>query len=69
MNTMQEIFLLAPLQAVLGWGCSVLCCILNCANRWTQQFDGLYPLRYFFWMWHCDNIVHIPSHAIRVQHV
>jgi hypothetical protein len=46
---------------------------LNRAFRWTQQLDGLYPLRYFFWMWHCQhalvNVVHIPSHAIRVQHV
>jgi hypothetical protein len=24
-------------------------CILNCANRWIQQLDGLYPLQYFFW--------------------
>jgi hypothetical protein len=46
---------------------------LNLFNRWTQQLDGLYPLRYFFWTWHCQHalvsIVHIPFHAIRVQHV
>jgi hypothetical protein len=28
---------------------------LNCANRWIQQLDGLYPLRYFYWTWHCQN--------------
>ena len=27
-------------------------------------------MRYFFWTWHCQHaLVHIPSHAIRVQHV
>jgi hypothetical protein len=35
------------------------------------HLDG--PLRYFFWMWHCQHalvsVVHIPSHTIRVQHV
>jgi hypothetical protein len=25
---------------------------LNFSNTWIQQLDGLYPLRYFFWMWH-----------------
>jgi hypothetical protein len=38
-----------------------------------HTLDGLYPLRYFFWTWHCQhalvNTVHIPSHAIKVQHV
>jgi hypothetical protein len=46
---------------------------LNYVNRWTQQLDGLYHLRYIFWTWHCQHalvsIVHIPSHAIRIQHV
>jgi hypothetical protein len=46
---------------------------LNFSNRWTQQLDGLYPLWYFFWRWHCQHVlvstVHIPFHAIRVQHV
>jgi hypothetical protein len=44
---------------------------LDCANRWTQQLDGLYPLPYFFWMWHCQHAlvstVHIPSHAIKAN--
>jgi hypothetical protein len=48
-------------------------CTLNLSNRWTQQLDGLYLLQYFFWMWHCQHAlvstVHIPFHAIRVQHV
>jgi hypothetical protein len=47
--------------------------IVNYVNRWIQQLDGLYPLRYFIWTWHCQhalvNTMHIPSHAIRVQHV
>jgi hypothetical protein len=30
-----------------------MCTTLNCSNRWMQQLDGLYPLWYFFWMWHC----------------
>jgi hypothetical protein len=51
----------------------LLNCTLNCANKWTQQLNGLYPLRYFFWTWYCQhvlvNTVHIPSHAIKVQHV
>jgi hypothetical protein len=42
-------------------------------NRWIQQLDGLYPLQYFLWMWHYQHAlvstVHIPSHAIKVQHV
>jgi hypothetical protein len=46
---------------------------LYCANRWIQQLYGLYPLRYFYWMWHYQHAlvstVHIPSHAIKVQHV
>ena len=46
---------------------------LNCAFRWTQQLHGLYPLQYFFWMWHRQhahvNAVHIPSHASKVQHM
>jgi hypothetical protein len=46
---------------------------LNYVNRWTQKLDGLYPLQYFFWRWHCQHAlvsrVHIPSHAIRIQHV
>jgi hypothetical protein len=35
--------------------------------------DGLYPLRYIFWMWHCQHVLvstmYILSHAIRVQHM
>jgi hypothetical protein len=40
---------------------------------WIQQLNGLYPLQYFLWTWHCQHALvstlHIPSHAIRVQHV
>jgi hypothetical protein len=46
---------------------------LNCSNRWTQQIDVHNPLQYFFWTWHCQHALvstmHIPSHAIKVQHV
>jgi hypothetical protein len=63
------------LEPVLGRpsGYNAKHCTLNYVNRWTQQLDGLYPLWYFFWTWHCQHAlvstVHIPSHAIKVQHV
>ena len=51
----------------------ILFATLNCASRWTQQLDGLYPLWYFFWTWHGQgalvSVVHIPSYTSKVQHV
>ena len=39
---------------------------LNYVDRWIQQLDGLYPLQYFFWTWHCQyalvSTLHIPFH-------
>jgi hypothetical protein len=62
-----------PVFGLNSYGVKFLCATLNCANRWTQRLDELYPLRYFFWTWHCHhvlvNTVHITSHAIRVHHV
>jgi hypothetical protein len=44
---------------------------LNCAFTWTQQADGLYPQRYFFWAWHHQyalvSAVRIFSHVSKVQ--
>jgi hypothetical protein len=34
---------------------NLVCATLNLSNRWTQQLDGLYPLWYFFWTWHCQH--------------
>jgi hypothetical protein len=45
----------------------------DCAFRWIQQLDGLYPLQYIFWTWHYEhalvNVVYIPSHVSKVQHM
>jgi hypothetical protein len=61
---------------ILGWGpnnlqisphrCSRLS-TLNYVNRWTQQLDGLYALRYFFWTWHCQHALVTTMHILPMQ--